>query len=141
MVGTIEYRVGDRVLPAVNTTPESLDLAALMKEVSAAGGSHVTLEASSHALSLCRIYGLRFHTAVFTNLTRDHLDFHGTMEEYFEAKHRLFQGAGGPPLAWAVVDAGRRVWTPHSVRAGNASVEIQRRRARGPHGKRCAGIF
>ena len=55
------------------------------------------MEVSSHALALGRVYGLHFHTAVFTNLTRDHLDFHGTMEAYFAAKQMLFEGAGGPP--------------------------------------------
>jgi len=113
MVGTIEYRVGGRILPAVNTTPESLDLVRLLADVGKAGGSHVTLEVSSHALGLCRVYGLRFHTAVFTNLTRDHLDYHKTMDAYFEAKHRLFEGAGGPAPAWAVINVddeyGRRI--------------------------------
>ncbi len=112
-LGTIEYRVANQTRPAVNTTPESLDLVRVLAEVSAAGGSHVTLEVSSHALSLGRVYGLRFHTAVFTNLTRDHLDFHHNMEDYFLAKHRLFEGAGGPAPAWAVINTddeyGRRI--------------------------------
>ena len=80
MIGTIEYHVAGRVLPAVNTTPESLDLMQIFTELEHAGGTHVTMEVSSHALALGRVYGLRFHTAVFTNLTRDHLDFHRTME-------------------------------------------------------------
>ena len=80
LVGTIEYHLAGRVLPAVNTTPESLDLARLFWELERAGGTHATLEVSSHALALGRVYGLHFHTAVFTNLTRDHLDFHGAME-------------------------------------------------------------
>jgi UDP-N-acetylmuramoyl-L-alanyl-D-glutamate--2,6-diaminopimelate ligase len=104
MIGTIEYHLAGRVLPAVNTTPESLDLIRIFDELEKAGGSHVTMEASSHALALGRIYGLRFHTAVFTNLTRDHLDFHGTMEAYFEAKQQLFSGAGGPPPPFAVLN-------------------------------------
>ena len=104
LIGTIEYHLAGRVLPAVNTTPESLDLVRLFRELEAAGGSHVTMEVSSHALALGRVYGLRFHTAVFTNLTRDHLDFHGTMEEYFAAKNLLFAGAGGPPPVCAVVN-------------------------------------
>lgn len=105
MVGTIEYRVAGEVTGAVNTTPESLDLVRMMARTADAGGSHFQFEVSSHALALERVHGLRFHTAVFTNLTQDHLDFHGTMEEYFEAKCRLFQGAGGPPPAWAVINA------------------------------------
>jgi UDP-N-acetylmuramoyl-L-alanyl-D-glutamate--2,6-diaminopimelate ligase len=104
LIGTIEYHLGGRVLPAVNTTPESLDLIRILAELEKMGGSHATMEASSHALALGRIYGLHFHTAVFTNLTRDHLDFHGTMEAYFEAKQMLFQGAGGPPPPFAVLN-------------------------------------
>ena len=104
LVGTIEYRLAGRVLPAVNTTPESLDLIRLLAELRAEGGTHATMEVSSHALELGRVYGLRFHTGVFTNLTRDHLDFHHTMEEYFAAKQLLFSGAGAPPPAWAVLN-------------------------------------
>ena len=92
LVGTIEYHLAGRVLPAVNTTPESLDLVRLFAELERAGGTHATLEVSSHALALGRVYGLHFHTAVFTNLTRDHLDFHGTMENYFAAKQTLLDG-------------------------------------------------
>lgn len=104
LVGTIEYRVAGRVAPAVNTTPESLDLFRMFDEIAQAGGSHVTMEVSSHALALGRVYGIRFHTAVFTNLTRDHLDFHHTMEEYFAAKRLLFEGAGAPPPRFAVLN-------------------------------------
>jgi UDP-N-acetylmuramoyl-L-alanyl-D-glutamate--2,6-diaminopimelate ligase len=104
LIGTIEYHLGGRVLPAVNTTPESLDLLRLLAELEGMGGTNVTMEVSSHALELGRVYGLRFHTAVFTNLTRDHLDFHGTMEAYFAAKQKLFEGAGGPPPRFAVLN-------------------------------------
>ncbi len=62
------------------------------------------MEVSSHALALGRVYGLQFHTAIFTNLTRDHLDFHRTMEDYFAAKQLLFSGAGAPPPAFAVLN-------------------------------------
>ncbi len=82
-IGTIEYHLAGQVLPAVNTTPESLDLFRMFDELAQAGGTHATLEASSHALDLGRIYAMHFHTAAFTNFTRDHLDYHGTMEEYF----------------------------------------------------------
>ena len=68
------------------------------------GGTHATMEVSSHALALGRVYGLQFHTAVFTNLTRDHLDFHHTMEDYFAAKQLLFTGSGGPPPRYAVIN-------------------------------------
>jgi UDP-N-acetylmuramoyl-L-alanyl-D-glutamate--2,6-diaminopimelate ligase len=104
MIGTIEYHVAGRVLPAVNTTPESLDLVRLFEDLRQAGGTRVTMEVSSHALALGRVYGLEFHTVVFTNLSRDHLDFHGTMEAYFAAKQLLFDGAGGPPPRFAVLN-------------------------------------
>ena len=105
MTGTIEYRIGRDVLPAANTTPESLDVHRVMQALSRAGGSHLTMEVSSHGLALARIYGMRFHTAVFTNLTRDHLDFHGNMEDYFAAKKLLFEGAGGPVPQAMVLNA------------------------------------
>jgi len=104
MLGTIEYHLAGRVIPAVNTTPESLDLVRIFAELEKAGGTQVTMEVSSHALALRRVYGLHFHTAVYTNLTRDHLDFHGTMENYFAAKQMLFDGAGGPPPPFAVMN-------------------------------------
>jgi len=104
LVGTIEYHLASRVLPAVNTTPESLDLHRILAELESVGGTHLTMEVSSHALALGRVYGLHFHTAVFTNLTRDHLDFHPTMEDYFLAKRLLFEGAGAPPPRFAILN-------------------------------------
>jgi UDP-N-acetylmuramoyl-L-alanyl-D-glutamate--2,6-diaminopimelate ligase len=104
LVGTIEYHLAGRVLPAVNTTPESLDLLAMMHDLEEAGGTHFTFEASSHALDLGRIYGLSVHTAGFTNFTRDHLDYHGTMEAYFAAKQLLFKPRFGPPPRFAVLN-------------------------------------
>jgi UDP-N-acetylmuramoyl-L-alanyl-D-glutamate--2,6-diaminopimelate ligase len=104
LIGTIEYHLAGRVLPAVNTTPESLDLVRLFVDLEKAGGTHATMEVSSHALELGRVYGLHFHTAVFTNLTRDHLDFHGTIDAYFGAKKKLFEGAGAPPPRVAVLN-------------------------------------
>ena len=104
LVGTIEYHLGSKVLPAANTTPESLDLHRLFAELDQIGGTHATMEVSSHALALGRVYGLEFHTAVFTNLTRDHLDFHHTMEDYFAAKKLLFTGSGGPAPKYAVIN-------------------------------------
>ncbi len=99
LIGTIEYHLAGRVLPAVNTTPESLDLFAMFAELERLGGTHVTLEASSHALDLARIYAMTVHTAGFTNFTRDHLDYHHTMEAYFAAKQLLFKPRSGPPPA------------------------------------------
>ena len=104
LIGTVAYHLAGRVLPAVNTTPESLELVRLFAELEKQGGTHVTMEVSSHALALGRVYGLHFHTAIFTNLTRDHLDFHGTMEQYFAAKRMLFEGAGAPPPRVAVLN-------------------------------------
>ncbi len=104
LIGTIEYHLGDKVLLAVNTTPESLDLYRLLEDLERMGGTFATMEASSHALALGRIYAMHFHTAVFTNLTRDHLDFHQTMENYFAAKQMLFTGAGAPAPPVAVIN-------------------------------------
>jgi UDP-N-acetylmuramoyl-L-alanyl-D-glutamate--2,6-diaminopimelate ligase len=104
LIGTIEYHLGAQVLPAVNTTPESLDLLRILVQLESMGGTHATMEVSSHALALGRVYGLHFHTAIFTNLTRDHLDFHSTMEDYFQAKKLLFEGAGAPSPRFAVLN-------------------------------------
>lgn len=105
LIGTIHYHVAGQPRGAVNTTPESVDVYRLMADLHAAGGSHLVMEVSSHALALGRVYGMSFHTAVFTNLTRDHLDFHGTMEDYFAAKAQLFRGQGAPPPRFAVINA------------------------------------
>jgi UDP-N-acetylmuramoyl-L-alanyl-D-glutamate--2,6-diaminopimelate ligase len=123
LVGTIEYRIANQVRPAVNTTPESLDLYRLFQELEQAGGTHVTMEVSSHALALGRVHGITFHTAVFTNLTRDHLDFHHSMEEYFAAKRLLFAPEGAPAPEWAVINFddpyGRQIGpAPHTLRYG-----------------------
>jgi UDP-N-acetylmuramoyl-L-alanyl-D-glutamate--2,6-diaminopimelate ligase len=90
LVGTVEYRVGSRVAEAVRTTPESSDLQALLREMVDGGCRRAVLEVSSHSLALKRVYGIPFKVAVFTNLTRDHLDFHGDMDAYFAAKRLLF---------------------------------------------------
>jgi UDP-N-acetylmuramoyl-L-alanyl-D-glutamate--2,6-diaminopimelate ligase len=104
LVGTVEYRLAGQSFPALNTTPESLDLFRLFADLEAAGGTHAALEVSSHALALGRVYAMRFHAAVFASFTRDHLDFHGTMEDYFAAKCRLFEGAGADPPRFAVLN-------------------------------------
>jgi len=104
LVGTIEYRLAGRQLPSINTTPESLELFQLFKELEDLGGTHVTMETSSHALSLGRVHGVQFETAVFTNLTRDHLDFHGDMDSYLEAKQMLFTSESASPPRFAVLN-------------------------------------
>ena len=90
LIGTIQNMIGDRVLHTERTTPESYELQKLLREMADAGCSHVVMEASSHALCLDRVYGIRYAVGVYTNLSRDHLDFHHTMEEYCDAKAILF---------------------------------------------------
>jgi len=92
LIGTIRYEIGDRILPASRTTPESLDLQELLFQIRSAGCRAVAMEVSSHALDQGRVQNVEFDTAIFTNLTQDHLDFHHTMEAYFEAKVKLFTG-------------------------------------------------
>jgi UDP-N-acetylmuramoyl-L-alanyl-D-glutamate--2,6-diaminopimelate ligase len=90
LIGTIEYRIGNTVVPATHTTPESLELNALFADMRQQRCTAVTMEVSSHALHQSRAYGLNFDVAVFTNLTQDHLDYHGTMDAYLQAKKILF---------------------------------------------------
>lgn len=90
LVGTIEYKIGDRVIPATHTTPESLELNQLFAEMVQEKCTAVSMEVSSHSLDQSRVHGLNFDAAIFTNLTQDHLDYHNTMEKYFEAKKSLF---------------------------------------------------
>src|SRR5258708_6586702 len=94
LLGTVRYEIGDRVLPAVRTTPESLDVQELLAQMVNAGCKAAAMEVSSHALAQDRTRGLEWEVAVFTNLTQDHLDFHGTMKSYFESKMKLFTGLG-----------------------------------------------
>jgi len=105
LIGTIAYHVGGQVLPAPHTTPEALELNRLFADALRAGASEVVMEVSSHALAQERIYGIGFDVAVFTNLTRDHLDYHRTFEEYFAAKQKLFEGSGTEPPRVAVINA------------------------------------
>jgi len=91
LIGTIHYIIKDRVYPAPYTTPESLEFHGLLKDMLSSGCTHVISEVSSHALAQYRVDKAVFKVAVFTNLTRDHLDFHKTMEDYFRAKERLFR--------------------------------------------------
>jgi UDP-N-acetylmuramoyl-L-alanyl-D-glutamate--2,6-diaminopimelate ligase len=91
LLGTVRYEIGERVLPAARTTPESLDLQELLSQIAYAGCRAAAMEVSSHALAQERTRGIEWDVAVFTNLTQDHLDYHGTMENYFEAKAKLFE--------------------------------------------------
>jgi UDP-N-acetylmuramoyl-L-alanyl-D-glutamate--2,6-diaminopimelate ligase len=103
IIGTIGYRIGDSERPASRTTPESPDVQRLLREMADARCAACAMEVSSHALAQSRVDDVRFSGAVFTNLTRDHLDFHGSMERYFLAKRRLFEMQ--PPGAPIVVNA------------------------------------
>src|SRR6202045_4325776 len=94
LIGTIEYHVAGKVLPAPHTTPEALDLNRILNESLAQGATEAVMEVSSHALAQERVFGVPFDVAVFTNLTRDHLDYHKTMEEDFASKQVLFAGCG-----------------------------------------------
>ena len=90
VIGTINYRFGQKTTPAPNTTPESLDLQRILWEMVKEGTSHVIMEVSSHGLDLDRVFGCEFDGVVFTNLTSEHLDYHKTLEKYFESKKKLF---------------------------------------------------
>jgi len=105
LVGTIEYHVAGEVRPSVHTTPEARDLFELMAEGVAKGATELVTEVSSHALDQGRATGVNFDVAVFTNLTRDHLDYHQTMEKYFAAKQLLFDGTVYPAPRVAVINA------------------------------------
>lgn len=93
LIGTNQNMIGDRVIETGRTTPDSLELQKLFAEMESAGVECVVMEVSSHALSLSRVYGIEFEVGAFTNLTRDHLDFHKTMENYAAAKAKLFENS------------------------------------------------
>lgn len=105
LIGTIRAKVGEEERKVQNTTPESSDLQELLSDMVDAGNRSVVMEVSSHALALHRVAGIPFDVAVFTNLSQDHLDFHSSMDEYFETKMKLFTGLGqdwsrpAPPYA------------------------------------------
>ena len=105
LIGTIEYHVAGRTYPAPHTTPEALELARLFHEAVSQGASDAVMEVSSHALAQQRVFGIPFDVAVFTNLTRDHLDYHKSMDEYFVAKRALFEGVGTDPPRVAVTQS------------------------------------
>jgi len=110
LIGTIESRVGGERQAAVRTTPEAIDLQRTFREMLDAGDRSAAIEATSHGSELGRLDRVRFAALVFTNLTQDHLDFHGTLERYFDAKRRLFATEDPPPAAVNVGDAhGRRL--------------------------------
>ncbi len=124
LIGTIDYHVAGETRPSIHTTPEARDLFELMAEGAARGATELVAEVSSHALDQGRMAGINFDVAIFTNLTRDHLDYHQTMENYFAAKRLLFDGTVYPAPRVAVLNA----HDPHSetlaVAARNAGAEI-----------------
>jgi UDP-N-acetylmuramoyl-L-alanyl-D-glutamate--2,6-diaminopimelate ligase len=103
VVGTVGYRFGTTVLPAPHTTPESIDLQRTASIFRSAGADALVTEVSSHALSQARVAGIHFDVGIFTNLTPEHLDYHGDMENYFAAKRLLFQGDQGASFAGRIV--------------------------------------
>jgi UDP-N-acetylmuramoyl-L-alanyl-D-glutamate--2,6-diaminopimelate ligase len=139
LMGTVTYRIGDHEFAATRTTPEAPDVQAMMRRMAAAGCGACVMEVSSHALALHRVDGIEFAAGVYTNLTRDHLDFHGDMESYFVAKRRLFEmlPADAPgvanlddPRGQAMADAAKRPVTyainrPADVTPGPLSFSLQ----------------
>jgi UDP-N-acetylmuramoyl-L-alanyl-D-glutamate--2,6-diaminopimelate ligase len=106
LLSTVEYRIGDRAIPAGRTTPEAAALQALLAQMVDAGCSSAVMEVSSHAADQQRVAGIDFDVGVFTNLTRDHLDYHGTLERYFAAKASFIRGLGrGAKRATAAINA------------------------------------
>lgn len=104
LLGTIHYELGQRTVPSYQTTPESLEMYGMLAQMRDAGCRHAVLEVSSHGLDQQRVRGVHFGAAVFTNLSPDHLDYHKTLEAYFEVKTRLFSGATGHEPKVAVVN-------------------------------------
>jgi len=104
LFGTIHYDLGARTVPSFRTTPESLDIYGMMAQMRGAGCKQVAMEVSSHGIDQYRVLGLGFEVAVFTNLTRDHLDYHSGLEEYFQVKARLFTGETGAAPKIAVIN-------------------------------------
>jgi UDP-N-acetylmuramoyl-L-alanyl-D-glutamate--2,6-diaminopimelate ligase len=105
LIGTIETRIGDEVRASEHTTPEASDLLKIFADGVQAGATEAVMEMSSHALEQERVWGIPVDVAIFTNLTQDHLDYHGTMEKYAAAKAKLFAGVGAEPPRVAVINA------------------------------------
>ncbi|MFQ5683656.1 MAG: UDP-N-acetylmuramoyl-L-alanyl-D-glutamate--2,6-diaminopimelate ligase [Candidatus Binatia bacterium] len=127
VIGTINYRYQDHAVAAPQTTPESIDLQALLAEMVAAGMQSVTMEVSSHALAMERVRGMEFDGALFTNLSRDHLDFHEDMEHYFSSKSRLFTdhlGSSPKKGKFAIIHGGDPRGIELMERARRPGVEV-----------------
>lgn len=124
LVGTIEYHVAGAVVESPHTTPESRDLLELFAKGVDAGATEAVMEVSSHALEQGRVWSLPFDVAVFTNLTRDHLDYHGTMEKYFAAKRMLFDGSNGVVPRVSVINIDDPYGAELAIKAREAGSEI-----------------
>jgi len=130
LLGTIRYEIGSRQIPAARTTPEATDLQAMLRQMVDVGCRSAVMEVSSHGLDQQRVWGLDFDVAVFTNLTQDHLDYHRTMESYFDAKLLLFRALGRlAKPAFAVVNLddpwGRRLAARDDLRAARVTFGAQ----------------
>ena len=139
LIGTIEARVGGEVVPVHHTTPDAIELQALLARMRDAGDTACAMEVSSHALSQRRVAGTRFAAALFTNLTRDHLDYHPDVEHYYAAKRGLFArpaGEGDDPPGAANLDDefGRRLARETGALgyAVEAPADVRPARVRGP---------
>ncbi|MFH1640492.1 MAG: UDP-N-acetylmuramoyl-L-alanyl-D-glutamate--2,6-diaminopimelate ligase [Candidatus Omnitrophota bacterium] len=141
VIGTVNYRFKDKEIPSINTTPGPIELESLLADMLKEGAKYAIIEVSSHALDQCRTEGINFHSAVFTNLTQDHLDYHDNLENYFSVKARLFEGIGKNSFAIINNDDlyGRRlremtkskvitygIESPADMVARNINFEIQR---------------
>ncbi len=125
LIGTIEYHIAGEVRPSLHTTPESRDLFELIAEGVTRGATELVTEVSSHALDQGRVAGIQFDVAIFTNLTRDHLDYHQTMEKYFAAKKLLFDGRIYPAPRVAVLNAHDAHTKQIAAAARRAGAEIR----------------
>ncbi len=123
LIGTLAYRIGDEVLKAPHTTPQAPELQQLLARMRDAGLTHAVMEVSSHALCLHRVSGCRFAAAGFTNLTQDHLDYHGTLDAYRDAKLELFANPCYQPRSGAMISV---------LNADDPSTPLFAARARGP---------
>ena len=129
-LGTVGYRIGRKEIEAERTTPEAPELQSMLRDMVAQGCGACVMEVSSHALALKRVEYLRFAAAIFTNLTRDHLDFHRNMDDYFAAKRRLFELL--PDGAVAVINLDDRRGAELTAR-DEAFDHLRDRRGRGRH--------
>ena len=132
LLGTVRYEMGDRILPASRTTPEALDVQDLLARMREAGCKAAVMEVSSHALMQERVRQIEWDCAVFTNLTQDHLDYHGTMEKYFEAKSLLFTApVGAEEEGRRGHQPGRPLRREADREMRSAGADLRRGRARG----------